>query len=68
MVPEAGMMTLKKLVEVMAAIIENQQGEILCALRSPEMSMPNLWEFPGGKDEEGEDIFEALNDRKKHYF
>lgn len=51
---------MKKLVKVVAAIIENQQGEILCALRSPGMSMPNMWEFPGGKVEEGEDVFEAL--------
>jgi 8-oxo-dGTP diphosphatase len=51
---------LKKQVKVVAAIIENEEGEILCALRSPEMSMPNMWEFPGGKVEENEDIFTAL--------
>lgn len=51
---------MKKLVNVVAAIIENRHGEILCALRSPEMSMPNMWEFPGGKVEEGEDPFGAL--------
>jgi 8-oxo-dGTP diphosphatase len=43
---------LKKIVKVVAAIIENEKGEILCALRSPQMSMPNMWEFPGGKVEE----------------
>jgi 8-oxo-dGTP diphosphatase len=42
------------------AIIENEHDEILCALRSPEMSMPNMWEFPGGKVEENEDIYSAL--------
>ncbi|WP_042460060.1 (deoxy)nucleoside triphosphate pyrophosphohydrolase [Neobacillus dielmonensis] len=51
---------MKKLVKVVAAIIENEQQEILCALRSPEMSIPNRWEFPGGKVEAGEDIFSAL--------
>lgn len=51
---------MKKLVKVVAAIIENEQQEILCALRSPEMSIPNMWEFPGGKVEENEDIFSAL--------
>jgi 8-oxo-dGTP diphosphatase len=51
---------LKKQVKVVAAIIENEEGKILCALRSPEMSMPNMWEFPGGKVEENEDIFTAL--------
>jgi 8-oxo-dGTP diphosphatase len=52
--------TLKKLVKVVAAIIENEQNEILCALRSPEMSIPNMWEFPGGKVEANEDIYSAL--------
>lgn len=51
---------MKKLITVVAAIIENEHNEILCALRSPEMALPNLWEFPGGKVEKGEDIFSAL--------
>lgn len=51
---------MKKLVKVVAAIIENEQNEILCALRSPEMTIPNRWEFPGGKVEANEDIFSAL--------
>ncbi|MBB5172450.1 (deoxy)nucleoside triphosphate pyrophosphohydrolase [Texcoconibacillus texcoconensis] len=51
---------MKKTAKVVAAIIENENEEILCALRSPEMSLPNLWEFPGGKVEEGEDIYAAL--------
>jgi 8-oxo-dGTP diphosphatase len=52
--------TLKKTVKVVAAIIENNQEEILCALRSPEMSIPNMWEFPGGKVEENEDVYSAI--------
>ena len=51
---------MKKVVKVVAAIIENEQNEILCALRSPEMSLPNMWEFPGGKVEKDEDIYSAL--------
>lgn len=51
---------MKKLVKVVAAIIENDQREILCALRSPEMAIPNMWEFPGGKVEANEDIYSAL--------
>ncbi|WHY92426.1 (deoxy)nucleoside triphosphate pyrophosphohydrolase [Neobacillus cucumis] len=51
---------MKKLVIVVAAIIENELGEILCALRSPKMSTPNMWEFPGGKVEANEDIHSAL--------
>lgn len=46
--------------KVVAAIIENENNEILCALRSPTMSTPNRWEFPGGKVEKGEDLFSAL--------
>ena len=45
---------MKKYVKVVGAVIENEEGEVLCALRSPVMSLPNLWEFPGGKIEEGE--------------
>lgn len=51
---------IKKTVHVVAAIIENEQGEIFCALRSPEMTLPNYWEFPGGKIEAGETRQEAL--------
>ncbi|NRD77854.1 (deoxy)nucleoside triphosphate pyrophosphohydrolase [Bacillus sp. BRMEA1] len=51
---------MKRSIKVVAAIIENEQHEILCALRSPEMSLPNRWEFPGGKVEANEDIFSAL--------
>ncbi|MBO1510210.1 (deoxy)nucleoside triphosphate pyrophosphohydrolase [Metabacillus bambusae] len=50
---------------VVAAIIENDQNEILCALRSPSMSLPNMWEFPGGKLEKGEDIYAAI-EREVH--
>jgi 8-oxo-dGTP diphosphatase len=51
---------MKKTVKVVAAIIENEHNEILCALRSPQMAIPNMWEFPGGKVEPNEDIFSAL--------
>jgi 8-oxo-dGTP diphosphatase len=51
---------MKKQIKVVAAIIENEENEILCALRSPEMSMSNLWEFPGGKVEKNENPYSAL--------
>ncbi len=51
---------MKKQIKVVAAIIENEENEILCALRSPVMDIPNKWEFPGGKVEKNEDIYSAL--------
>ncbi|MFC3885563.1 8-oxo-dGTP diphosphatase MutT [Bacillus songklensis] len=51
---------MKKTVKVVGAVSINEQGDILCALRSPEMSLPNLWEFPGGKIEEGEKPEQSL--------
>ena len=51
---------MKKLVKVVGAIIENENNEILCALRSPVMSLPNMWEFPGGKIEGSETLKEAI--------
>lgn len=51
---------MKKLIKVVGAVIENENNEILCALRSPKMSLPNMWEFPGGKVEENEELSEAI--------
>lgn len=51
---------MKKTVKVVAACIENDNREILCALRSHHMSIPNKWEFPGGKVKKGENIHTAL--------
>jgi 8-oxo-dGTP diphosphatase len=48
------------IVDVVGAVIANERGDILCALRSPTMSLPNLWEFPGGKIEQGESPEESL--------
>ncbi len=43
-----------KKVDVVGAVIMNDRNEVLCALRSQTMSLPGLWEFPGGKIEPGE--------------
>ena len=51
---------MKKLIKVVGAIIENENNEILCALRSPRMTIPNHWEFPGGKIEGNETLKEAI--------
>lgn len=51
---------MKKTLKVVAAIIENENQEVLCALRSHNMSIPNHWEFPGGKAEANESLFDAI--------
>ncbi len=50
----------KKTIYVAAAAMYNEKNEIFCALRSQKMSLPGLWEFPGGKIEPGETPEEAL--------
>lgn len=51
---------MKKTVHVVGAVIENEEGKILAALRGPDMTLPNYWEFPGGKIEKNESPQEAL--------
>ncbi|WP_081990314.1 (deoxy)nucleoside triphosphate pyrophosphohydrolase [Cetobacterium sp. ZWU0022] len=51
---------MKKTIYVVGAILENQNGEIFCAMRPVDKTFPGLWEFPGGKIEDGEDPKEAL--------
>lgn len=51
---------MKKTLKVVGAVIENENNEILCARRSPKMSLPNKWEFPGGKVEKGENLKQAI--------
>jgi 8-oxo-dGTP diphosphatase len=46
--------------DVVGAVIRNGTGAVLCALRGPQMSLPGLWEFPGGKLGPGETPEEAL--------
>lgn len=48
-----------KTIDVVAAIIE-QNGEILLAQRPPHADQAGLWEFAGGKVEQGESQREAL--------
>lgn len=42
------------MIQVAAAIIENEQGLLLIARRKIEKPQGGLWEFPGGKLEEKE--------------
>ncbi len=50
---------MKKQINVVGAIIV-KNGKILCAQRGYDKSLPELWEFPGGKIEIGESPSQAL--------
>ena len=49
-----------KRIEVVAAIIADQQGNLLISLRPEHLHQGGLWEFPGGKIEAGETAQQAL--------
>lgn len=46
-------------IRVVAAVVV-EGGRVLAARRAPDMARPDLWEFPGGKVEVGEDDAVAL--------
>lgn len=48
------------MIHVVAGVIRNQQGEILTTLRHDHLHQGGLWEFPGGKLEQGESRLEGL--------
>lgn len=48
------------MIEVAAAIIENEHGQILIARRKPGKAQEGKWEFPGGKIEAGETAEQCL--------
>jgi len=47
-------------VHVAVAVIVNSGNEVLIALRHLHQHQGGLWEFPGGKVETGETVFNAL--------
>jgi 8-oxo-dGTP diphosphatase len=47
-------------VRVVGAMLQNERGCYLITQRPPTASLPLLWEFPGGRVEEGEDDATAL--------
>jgi len=47
-------------VHVAVAVIINADKEVLLALRQAHQHQGGLWEFPGGKVEENESVFDAL--------
>jgi 8-oxo-dGTP diphosphatase len=52
-------MAAKKVIRVVAAVIE-RDGRYLITQRRPAAVLPLLWEFPGGKVEDGESDHHAL--------
>lgn len=42
------------------AVITNPQNEVLIALRHPHQHQGDLWEFPGGKVDNNESVYDAL--------
>lgn len=51
---------MKSVVHVAVGVIVNSDGNILIAKRADSSHQGGLWEFPGGKVEPGETLFEAL--------
>lgn len=49
----------EKTIRVVAAVLE-RQGRYLITRRKPTAVLPNMWEFPGGRCEEGESDQQAL--------
>lgn len=48
------------MIDVVCAIIENTEGEILATRRPPDKSLGGMWEFPGGKLDDDESPEAAL--------
>lgn len=48
------------MIEVVAAVLINNTGKIFIAQRNSPKELAGLWEFPGGKIEEGEKPEESL--------
>ena len=48
------------MLEVVCGVITNSQGQYLACLRPDGKHLGGLWEFPGGKVDEGENPTEAL--------
>jgi 8-oxo-dGTP diphosphatase len=50
-----------KVIDVAAAVIFNDKGEVLIAQRAEPEILKGLWEFPGGQIERGESKEDALH-------
>jgi 8-oxo-dGTP diphosphatase len=47
-------------IRVVGAMLQNAEGRYLITQRPPKATLPLLWEFPGGRVEEGETDEQAL--------
>src|SRR3954463_10698253 len=50
----------RRQIRVVGAMLQNDEGRYLITQRPPKASLPLLWEFPGGRVEEGETDAQAL--------
>ncbi len=53
-------MTAPRIVHVAVAVIRDAAGRVLVAQRLPHQHLAGLWEFPGGKLEAGESLFDGM--------
>ena len=51
---------MSKLVHVAVGVILGRDGKILIARRPSNVHQGGLWEFPGGKVDDGETVTQAL--------
>jgi 8-oxo-dGTP diphosphatase len=49
-----------KQIHVVVGVVMNADGDILLSKRAAHLHQGGLWEFPGGKVEQGENVFDAL--------
>jgi 8-oxo-dGTP diphosphatase len=56
---------VSRAVHVAVGVIVGKDGTILIAKRPEKTHQGGLWEFPGGKVEQGETLFNALKSFKK---
>jgi 8-oxo-dGTP diphosphatase len=51
---------LRSRVRVAVGVVCNQRGAVLVARRHAHLHQGGLWEFPGGKVDDGEPVYDAL--------
>jgi len=50
-----------KVLQVAIGVVKNAEGQVLISLRDKSLHQGGLWEFPGGKIEDGESAKQALS-------